>query len=252
QAATTLLEYLTGAKKTAPAAVAKQKAVKNSSQPTLSDGAKPSENYGYYDPAPERRIVIFDLETKKSAEEVGGWNNVHLMELAVGVVYDSQEKKYIRYWEEDVNRLVEKLLSADLVVGFNHEWFDYGVLKGYTDIDLARQAKSFDILSDIKKRLGYRLSLNHLAQETLGKQKTADGLVSLKWWKEGKHEQVADYCEMDVAITKELFEFGLEKGRLLYRMKNGESVRLNLDWDLDAIIADAAKEPAHTKRRIRF
>ncbi len=213
---------------------------------------EPDVNSGYYDPAPQRRILFFDLETKKSAEEVGGWGNVHLMELAVGVVYDSQEKKYIRYWEEDVNRLVEKLLSADLVVGFNHEWFDYGALKGYTDIDLARQAKSFDILSDIRKRLGYRLSLNHLAQETLGKQKTADGLVSLKWWKEGKHEQVADYCEMDVAITKELFEFGLEKGRLLYRMKNGEQVKLNLDWDLDIIIANAAKKPVDTKRRIRF
>ncbi|VAX14956.1 hypothetical protein MNBD_NITROSPINAE04-1986 [hydrothermal vent metagenome] len=216
------------------------------------DPPEPSKNSGHCDPAPQRRILFFDLETKKSAEEVGGWGNVHLMELAVGVVYDSQEKKYIRYWEKDVNRLVEKLLSADLVIGFNHVWFDYGVLKGYTDIDLARQTKSFDILSDIRKRLGYRLSLNHLAQETLNKQKTADGLVSLQWWKEGKHEQVADYCEMDVTITKELFEFGLEKGRLLYRTKNGESVRLNLDWDLDTIIADAAKESAQTKRRIKF
>jgi len=266
RAAVTLLEYLAGVKN-APADKAHQKraetalAAKVNQKTGATPGRPPLLNRapdplvissGYYDPAPQRRILIFDLETKKSADEVGGWGNVHLMELAVGVVYDSLEKKYIRYFEEDVNKLVTKLLSADLVVGFNHVWFDYGVLKGYTDIDLATKAKSFDILSDIRKRLGYRLSLNHLAQETLNKQKTADGLVSLQWWKEGKREQVADYCEMDVAITKELFEFGLEHGRLLYRMKNGESVRLNLDWDIDAIITDAAKGPPQTKRRIRF
>lgn len=229
-------------KKTAPTGKDNRKAEKARSQQELFFPA----------PSPDRRIVFFDLETRKSAEQVGGWNNVHLMELAVGVVYDSKEKKYIRYWEDDVNKLVEKLLSADLVVGFNHVWFDYGVLKGYTDIDLARQTKSFDILNDLRKRLGFRLSLNHLAEETLGKKKTADGLLSLQWWADGKHEQVADYCEMDVAITKELFEFGLENERLLFRTKSGESARIDLDWDLDTIITDAAKEPTAPKRQIRF
>ncbi len=198
------------------------------------------------DPAPQRRILFFDLETQKSAAEVGGWNNLHLMLLAVGVVYDSQEKKYIHYWESDVDALIEKLRSADLVVGFNHIRFDYGVLAAYTDINFQRCVKSFDILLDVQSRLGHRLSLNHLANATLGKGKTADGLQSLQWWKEGKRDLVSKYCESDVEVTKSVFEYGLENQSLTYKAKSGDAVRLPLDWDLDKIILDAAKESSRT------
>ena len=29
----------------------------------------------------ELRVLYFDLETQKSADEVGGWGNIHLMDL---------------------------------------------------------------------------------------------------------------------------------------------------------------------------
>ena len=29
----------------------------------------------------ELRMLYFDLETQKSADEVGGWGNIHLMDL---------------------------------------------------------------------------------------------------------------------------------------------------------------------------
>ena len=249
QAAVTLLEYVCGVKK-APAKSKKTtpavKVVTPAPRQTMETDME------YFDPAPQQRILFFDLETKKSADEVGGWGAIHLMELAVAVIYDSQEKKYIRYWEDDVNELIEKLLSADLVVGFNHIRFDYTVLSGYSDINLARKARSFDILNDVYRRLKFRLSLGHLATETLGKPKSADGLQSLEWWREGKYEQVADYCQVDVEITKELFEYGLEHEYLAYKLKNGETARINLDWDLDQIIKDAGSPPAAKKRRIKF
>jgi len=144
------------------------------------------------------------------------------------------------------------------VVGFNHIGFDYGVLAGYTKKNLRATVPSFDILLDVKDRLGHRLSLDHLAQATLGKGKTADGLQALAWWKEGLHDKVADYCEADVDVTKKLFEFGLEHGRLLYTLKDGQSARITLDWDLDAMIVTAAEQVAKQKwlatkqRRIRF
>ncbi len=249
QAALTLLEYVCGAKK-APTASRKAKPTVKIVEPVTP--AALDDDADYIDPAPERRILFFDLETKKSAEEVGGWNAIHLMELAVAVIYDSREKRYIRYWEDDVNELIDKILSADLVVGFNHIRFDYTVLSGYSDTNLKRKAKSFDILSDIHSRLNFRLSLGHLAQATLDKPKSADGLQSLKWWKEGKYEQVADYCQVDVEITKELFEFGLEQGYLAYKLKSGETARIDLDWDLDRIIKEAGNRPAVKKRRLKF
>ncbi|MDH5509130.1 MAG: DEAD/DEAH box helicase [Nitrospinota bacterium] len=264
-AAQTLLEYLCAQKPYPKGKRVKQKETESAapSAPVKQEGPSPShrsapdteekEESEYYDPAPEKRILFFDLETLRSAAEVGGWNNTHKMGLSVGVVYDSREKKAFRYFERDADAMVAKLLSGDLVVGFNHIGFDYGVLAGYTKINLRATAPSFDILLDVKDRLGHRLSLDHLAQATLGKGKTADGLQALAWWKEGLYDKVADYCEADVMVTKKLFEFGLEKGHLLYTLKNGEVAMIKLDWDLDAMIKAAAEQVAKTKpRRIRF
>ncbi len=210
------------------------------------------EDFETYDPAPDRRIVFFDIETQLGANEVGGWGNLKGMRMAVAIAYDSREKKYIRYWEDDAQALIEKLMSADLVIGFNHVRFDYGVLARYTSYNLERATKNFDIMLDVWDRLGHRLSLNALAQATLNHGKTADGLQSLKWWKEGKKEEVATYCEADVAVTKELFEFGLENQNLVYKLKSGEAVRLRLDWELEKIIASAGKPKEPVKKGLKF
>lgn len=116
------------------------------------------------------RVLFFDLETQKSAEEVGGWGNIHKMGLAVGVVWDSLDREFFTYEEKDARQLVDKLRTADLVVGFNVIGFDYTVLQPYSDFDL-QEINTFDMLVDVKKRLGFRLSLNHLAQHTLNAKK---------------------------------------------------------------------------------
>lgn len=206
----------------------------------------------YYDPAPDRKIVFFDLETQLGADEVGGWDRADLMRMSVGVVYDSRQKRYVHYWEEDVPALIDELLAADLVVGFNQVRFDYAVLSGYTGRDLATEIKSFDILLDVWSRLGHRLSLDNLARGTLRAGKTADGLAALRWWKEGKRGLLAEYCEADVKITKEIFEYGLENQHLVYKLKKGESARLPLEWDLARIIEKAARPLPAVKRKLRF
>ena len=181
------------------------------------------------------RILFFDIETQRSASEVGGWKNLHLMKVAVAVVYDSLDQKFISYLEEEMEQLVEKLKSADLVVGFNLLNFDYGVLQPYTIEDL-KKLKTFDILDDIRKRLGFRLSLNHLANKTLKVEKSADGLQSLQWFKEGKIDLITEYCTKDVEITRDLFQFGIENEYLLYERRDGGVVRLPLDWELDKLV----------------
>ncbi len=182
-----------------------------------------------------RRILFLDIETQRTAEEVGGWLNKHLMRLAVAVVYDSMDDKFFVFGEDRIHDLLEKLKGADLIVGFNIADFDYHVLKGYSAFRFA-DLRTFDILQEISKHLGYRLSLNHLAHKTLGREKSADGLQSVQWFREGKIEEVVSYCRCDVEITRDLFLFGLLKRYLLFETKNGQLVRLPVEWDLPGIL----------------
>ncbi len=184
------------------------------------------------------RVVFFDLETRRSAEEVGGWHNAHLMRLAVGVVWDTRSERFESFGEAEVHRLLQRLAEADLVVGFNVLRFDYAVLRGYTDKDLERLA-TFDVLEAIRDRIGFRLSLGHLSEITLGAAKSADGLQALQWWREGQVERVADYCRRDVALLRDLFHHALERGHLLFRTRNGERVRIPTPWSLPELVERA-------------
>ncbi|MDP6657119.1 MAG: ribonuclease H-like domain-containing protein [Nitrospinaceae bacterium] len=176
------------------------------------------------------RVLYFDLETQKSAADVGGWGNTHLMKLAVGVVWDSLEQKHFSYLESEADRLVAKLRMADLVVGFNVIGFDYPVLQPYArDFDL-QEITTFDMLVDVKRLLNHRLSLDHLAQNTLNAEKSADGLVSLQWYKEGKIDKIVEYCKQDVEITRDLFLYGESNGHVIYKTRSGTVKELKVDW----------------------
>jgi len=175
------------------------------------------------------RVVVFDLETQKGADEVGGWNNTHLMRVAVGVAHDSLEDRLIVYLDEEVGNLITLLKNADLVVGYNSRRFDYGVLKGYTDEPLAKTLPTIDILERVQDSLGFRLKLDNIAQTTLGVSKSADGLQSLQWFKEGKIDLIADYCKQDVNVTRDIYLFGLEHGFLCYRERNGKKTEFKID-----------------------
>jgi len=177
----------------------------------------------------ESRIQYFDLETQKSADEVGGWGNIHKMRLAVGVVWDSIDQDYFVYEEKDAKILVEKLQTADLVIGFNVIGFDYTVLQPYSDFDL-QEINTFDMLVDVKKLLNFRLSLNHLAQHTLNAKKSADGLMSLQWYKEGKIDKIIHYCKQDVEITRDLFLYGEKHGHVNYQSRSGNPLQLEVNW----------------------
>ena len=178
---------------------------------------------------PPGRFVVFDVETRFSAQEVGGWHNAHKMGLSVGVVYDSGLDDFLAFTEDRVDELVAALCSADMVVGFNSIRFDYRVLSGYTRFDFA-SLPSLDMLERIKERIGVRISLDTLAKATLGVSKSADGLAALRWWKEGRLDKITAYCRDDVAVTRDLYLFGRDNGYLLYANKAGKLVRCPVSW----------------------
>jgi len=179
----------------------------------------------------DKDVVVFDIETQLSAEEVGGWHNAHLMRVALAVTYEFLSGEYKTYYEENVDELIERLFKADIVVGFNNINFDNSVLMGYSGQDL-RGLNNLDLLQEIVRCIGHRVKLDSLGKATLGTAKTADGLQSLQWWKEGKVEEIEKYCRMDVELTAKLFELALKQGFLLVDHFEQGSVKIAVDINL--------------------
>ena len=185
-----------------------------------------------------RHVIYFDVETQRSVEEVGGWDHVERLGLALAVTYDTRDNTYKTYDEVSVTNLVEALSAANLVIGFNHLKFDYRVLSAYTNADL-HSLPNFDMLAQLSKDEGFRVGLDELGQHTLDRGKTAHGLQSIEWWKRGEIDRVAEYCKQDVALTRELFLHARNKGYLLCGSGNGVSRLDTKHWK--GIVTDAIR-----------
>src|SRR5215813_2197754 len=112
-----------------------------------------------------KNVVYFDLETQRSAAEVGGWDKVSRMGLSIAVTYSTVRGDYKIYGEPQVDELIHELRRADLIVGFNNVRFDFEVLHGYTVLDM-RQLPTLDMLLDLQTQLQHRLSLDAIATAT--------------------------------------------------------------------------------------
>lgn len=182
-------------------------------------------------------IVYFDLETQRSFGDVGGAKNKDKMGISVGVAYSTRTGNYHIFGEDQTDALVDMLVKADLVVGFNHLYFDYPVLQGYTILDLPNQTINLDMLIELEKILGHRIKLDAIASATLGTGKSADGLDALRWWQDYKKTgdpeplmKIAEYCCYDVKVTKEVHEYALKHGHLKYNDRNGNLTQVEVDW----------------------
>ena len=187
------------------------------------------------EPAPEvkthgrGRTLVFDLETQLSADEVGGWGNIAKMKLAVAVTVEVETGKYRTYYEEDAEDLIFALKGAELVIGFNLKRFDYTVLKPY-GLNDAEAINTLDLMLEVQKVLGHRLSLGALATATLNAEKSADGLQSIEWFKEGRLDLITEYCQQDVRLTRDLYLYGKDKGYLIYENRKHGLVRVKVKW----------------------
>jgi DEAD/DEAH box helicase domain-containing protein len=172
-----------------------------------------------------------DLETQLLAADVGGWNHIRDMRLALAVTWDLDRDRWRTYFEEEAPDLVEELLAADRVVGFNIRRFDLEVLRPYTGRDLGA-VKVLDLLEILHGRLGFRVSLASLAESNLGEAKEADGVQAVRFYREGRFDLLESYCRKDVELTGRLYRKGLEEGALLFRNREGHRLRVNVNrWE---------------------
>lgn len=158
--------------------------------------------------------IYLDTETQRLAEEVqGGWENIRAFGLSVAVTWDAANG-YREWFEPEAGRLIGELSAFDRIVTYNGLRFDLPVLSAYGDVRELHK-KSLDLLQDLRRRLGFRVSLQNLARATLGKGKTASGLEAVKWWRSGDpalRQRVVDYCRMDVEILREIVAHGRREG----------------------------------------
>ena len=176
------------------------------------------------------RKIIFDIETDGIITNIG--SKEIFPNMYVVCIYDSETDKYQSFTQEQLKNLWPILEKADLLIGYNNEFFDTPILNRYYSGDLTKIG-SLDLLSEIKKSLGHRIKLDSVAEATLGRKKTGHGLEAMTWWKQGRFDDVIKYCIEDVKITKEIYEYALKNGILKY--KDGGVVKdIKIDtsnWD---------------------
>lgn len=176
-------------------------------------------------------ILILDLETKSV---FGDHADRRPGALGVSVVgtYCYKTDTYRCYPEVEIPALELRLTERPLVVGFNIRRFDFPVLKPYLHFD-ASTLPMCDMLEIIHKLLGHRVSLESVAQATLGTGKSGDGLDAVRYYQQGEMEKLIQYCMDDIKVTKAVYEYGVAHGEVFYLKKFDKAkARVPVAWEL--------------------
>lgn len=165
-------------------------------------------------------IIVYDIETKHAFDEVGGRDGHAKLGISVLGAYDYSSGEFAVYEEGELDRFFLRLQEKPLLVGFNSRRFDTPILQTYTKLDL-RKLPQLDIMEEMTKALGHRVSLDSCAQATLGAGKSGSGLEAIRLYREGRMEELKRYCLDDVRLTRDLFEYGAAHGEIFYTPKFG-------------------------------
>lgn len=174
--------------------------------------------------------LVLDIETKNTFADVGGQENLTDLKISFVGAYSYAQNKYLSFFENELNKLELVLKNAGLIIGFSSNRFDIPILNKYYNFNVSA-IESLDILEDIETKLGHRISLDQLAFTNLRTRKTGHGLDAIKFYKEGRLEDLKNYCLQDVKLTKDLYELGKNQGHLLVPTNHGaDIVKVLFNW----------------------
>ncbi|MEK7576189.1 MAG: ribonuclease H-like domain-containing protein [Patescibacteria group bacterium] len=187
--------------------------------------------------------IVIDIETEKDFKEVGGKQNMHLLGVTVVGAYEYSANAFIAFEKEEFPRLESMFEASSILIGFNIKHFDIPVLQPHVKFDLGR-LDVLDLMDEVERGLGFRVSLDNLSRATLGVGKTGMGLEAIDWWRDGQKDKVKDYCLQDVRLTRDLYEFGKEHGYVLADTRDRGRVKIEVRWRdtapaIKRILADA-------------
>ena len=169
--------------------------------------------------------IVLDLETKHTFREFAEHKKLG---ISVVAIYDYRDNKGKVFTESEINQLFPILENSSYIIGFNSNSFDLPVLQAYYPGDLTKFT-TFDILEDVRSKIGRRLSLNDIISATLGVKKSGHGLMAIEYYREGKWDELKKYCLDDATLTKDLLEYGAKYQEINYLSENGK-MTIKVDW----------------------
>ena len=174
---------------------------------------------------------MLDIETKNTFSDVGGQQNLKMLDMSFIGIYSYDKDKYFSFHEKDFDKLSDFFNDVGLIIGFASNRFDVPILNKYVTHDLFAIPR-VDVLDEIEMASGKRIGLDLLASVNLGIGKTADGLKAVEYYKEGKLKELEDYCIQDVKVTKDVYDLAKKQGYLLVPDKfTGENVKVDLSFE---------------------
>jgi len=193
--------------------------------------------------------VIFDLETQRFFDEAPdpsmfGISVLSLYTRKLDENFNEIEGKMISFFENEVKNAWDYFKNAYRIIGFNSKRFDVPVLKPYFPAEVFK-LPHFDILEHIKEINGKRVSLNAVAKETLGQQKVDEGGNAIVYWQKGDAESLKKlkyYCEEDVRITKEIYDYGLKNKKLKFKDYWNDLKEIDVDFSYPIIEKPAEEQ----------
>lgn len=176
-----------------------------------------------------RHFLIFDIETQRSFQEVGGSEHLDKLGVSVACAFDSKTEQFLTFRENELAKLFD-LMEDRLLVGYNIRGFDIPVLAAYglktKNLDV------FDIMYDLETLTRQRfLKLDSVARGTLGETKSADGLQAIEWWRTGQVDKIIEYCLQDVKVTRDIFQFGRVQGFVRIQRSEEKISEVPVQWN---------------------
>ena len=176
--------------------------------------------------------IVLDIETQNLFSDVGGKENLTKLLLSVAGVYSYADKNFHTFAEEDLSIFEKMLERTDLIIGFNINHFDLPILQKYLKVDLSK-IPVLDIMTEVVNAVGHRVSLDDLLVNTLNKRKSANGLLAVQYFKEGRLGELKKYCLDDVRLTRDLYEHGLKNGEIKFTARDANLPyikTIKVDW----------------------
>ena len=175
--------------------------------------------------------IVLDIETQNLFADVGGKENLTKLSLSMAGVYSYTDNAFLTFTESEVPEFEKLLKNTNLVIGFNTNHFDLPILQKYFSFDLSK-IQSLDIMEDVINSVGHRVSLDDLLTNTLNAKKSANGLLAVQYWREGRIEELRKYCLNDVRLTRDLYEHGLKNGQIKFTARDAnlpytKTIRVN-------------------------
>ncbi len=183
--------------------------------------------------------LIFDVETKKLFSDITtddpgdlGVSIVSVYRRKLDALGNEIEGEMRSFWEQDFSSMWPWFVEADRIVGFNSLHFDVPALTPYAPIPFAT-LKHFDMMEIVRQKTGKRIGLSALAKETIGDDKTDVGTNAVIYWAKGDPDslqKLKTYCEADVTLTRDLYDFGLKNKTIKYRDKWNNITVIEIDF----------------------